>query len=449
MRKAKPNELCPCGSGRKYKKCCRDVGSILTDALAHHQSNDLASAVTLYTRVLERDPSQAGALHGLGMIALDRKDYATAADFLGQARVQRPDSALICCSLGGALQLCGRLEEAEACFVRAIEIDPSHADAQNNLGVIYQGRGRWEQAAVCFRRAVELRPDSAESHNNLGAALRMAGRAGEAIPELERAIALRPENACAQYNLGLALKSLGRGTEAAAAFAETVRLDPGNEAAAYFMQALQGDATPACTPAGLVANLFDGYAERFDHHLLDSLGYRTPVLLREAFAEAGGGGLLDILDVGCGTGLAGEAFREVAGGLWGADLSPRMVEKARARGIYAELWVEDILAALGRKPSRYDMVVAADVFVYVGDLDGTFAACHRALRTGGWFLFSVEVADGDNYVLSPAGRFQHPRRYVAGLAAKHGFRVANLKAAALRQEAGAPVGGELYVLRRN
>jgi predicted TPR repeat methyltransferase len=475
------NDLCACGSGRKFKKCCRGAGDSFSAALARHLQGELAQAAVLYERVLETNPDHAEAFHGLGVIASQLKRHSHAVELLARAAELKPSSAAIHHSLavglqaaerweesanafaraisldpsatqsilrlGVTLRLLGRLEDSAACFIRASQMEPDNMDAHNNLGVVRLEQGRLEEAAVNFQRAVGLRPDCAEAHNNLGAVWRTLGKAEAAIAELQRALELQPANADAHYNLGIAWKALDRREQAIAAFGEALRLRPDDDRSEYFLHALKGDVTPAATPASLVANLFDGYAERFDEHLQGTLGYRTPALLREDFDKAGGVGPLDILDLGCGTGLAGVAFRDLAARLCGADLSARMVEKARARGVYNELHVEDLLTALEREAAGFHLVLAADVFVYAGDLDPIFAACSRALKPEGWVLFSVETAEGDSYRLSPSARFQHPPAYVRGVAARHGFAELSSKRVVLRQERGDPVMGEIYLLR--
>lgn len=477
MGKAGPNEACPCGSGRKFKKCCRDTGDLFSKALTEHQQGRLEAAAAGYALVLETNPRHAEALHGLGVVAFQSKDIARAVDLLRLAAGQKPDSAAIQESLGVALESAGsheeaahvwarvvalrpdgvdgvlrlgtvlvtlnRFDQAAACFLRALQLEPVHFDVWNNLGVVRQQEGRLEEAEECFRRAIEIRGDSGEAHSNLGAALRLSGRAEEALAPLRRAIALQPDNVTAHCNLGLAHKALGRHEDALAAFDQALRIDPDNVQARYHHDLLSGT-TPLATPAELVTNLFDSYAGRFDEHLEGSLAYRTPMLLREILPA--GTGKMTVLDLGCGTGLGGAAFQDVAGRLVGADLSPRMIEKAAARGIYHELLVRDAVDALRGAARAYDLILAADVLVYMGDLRPLFEGVRMALRPGGRFLFSVEKAEGEGWELSEAGRFRHSRGYVERMARESGFTLEEARASVLRQEKGEPVRGELYLL---
>jgi predicted TPR repeat methyltransferase len=145
-----------------------------------------------------------------------------------------------------------------------------------------------------------------------------------------------------------------------------------------------------------------------------------------------------ILDLGCGTGLAGLVFKPRAARLDGVDLSPAMVEKARARGIYDALTVGDIETAL---TGSYDLILAADTLVYLGDLGPLFCAVAAHLSADGYFLFTTEAKDGVGFELGPKRRWRHSQAYIREQAAKAGLSIAGLVAASPRTEANQPVPG--------
>jgi predicted TPR repeat methyltransferase len=157
---------------------------------------------------------------------------------------------------------------------------------------------------------------------------------------------------------------------------------------------------------------------------------------------------LSILDLGCGTGLAGAAFKPMAARLDGVDLSPAMIAKARTRGIYDELQVADLETALVAPGPDYDLILAADTLVYLGDLCRVFESAHARLCRDGYFLFTVEKASGADFELGPKRRWRHSEAYLRGLAAANGFGVAGLVAAEPRHEAGQPVEGFAVALSR-
>ncbi len=156
-----------------------------------------------------------------------------------------------------------------------------------------------------------------------------------------------------------------------------------------------------------------------------------------------------VLDLGCGTGLCGLLFRNVARRLIGIDLSPRMIEKARERGVYDELHVDELTEYLARLEKWVDLIVAADVLVYIGDLAPVLANARRALKAGGLFAFFVEHADGDDFALLPSERFVHGTGYVTRQTSAAGFAIETVDRATLRKEGRGPIVGDVYLLRLN
>jgi len=204
--------------------------------------------------------------------------------------------------------------------------------------------------------------------------------------------------------------------------------------------------------AAYVRTLFDQYADRFDTALREKLAYRGPELLLEAVRAACATQGRDVrfvaaLDLGCGTGLAGVLFAPLVERLDGVDLSPAMLEKARALGLYAALEAGEMGAALGAMPAGgLDLVLAADALCYVGDLAPIFRAARAALAPGGLFAFTLETHEGESVMLRETLRYAHGEDYVRTLAAEAGLTVVLLERASTRSEKGVPVPGLVGVL---
>jgi predicted TPR repeat methyltransferase len=158
---------------------------------------------------------------------------------------------------------------------------------------------------------------------------------------------------------------------------------------------------------------------------------------------------LDVLDLGCGTGLCGPLLRPLARTLVGVDLSPKMLAKARERGGYDELVCAELAAYLAGQPQRFDVGVAADVFVYIGDLVDVFTGMCTVLRSGGLFGFSVEAGGETDFVLQPTHRFAHSLGYLRRLADAHEFAIASVESRVIRKDRDTDVSGHLVVMRRN
>ncbi len=270
-------------------------------------------------------------------------------------------------------------------------------------------------AADLYRQTLELAPDWLPALAGLAEALVEAGAPAEAAPVLERMLALDPADA---FGAALRLAAIGRAP------------------------------VPEAPPEAYVRGLFDAYADRFDEALVDRLGYRVPELIEAAVARLKPEGSLGrVLDLGCGTGLMGERLRGRASALHGIDLSPEMVARARARGIYDGLVTGDVSALMDGRAPVADLVVAADLFVYVGRLEAVFAGLAATLPEGALFVFSAERAEDGDVVLRDSLRYAHSEAYLRAVATAHFFEVAAVEPAVLRRDRGADVAGLIVSAR--
>jgi predicted TPR repeat methyltransferase len=261
---------------------------------------------------------------------------------------------------------------------------------------------------------------------------------------LEQALERAPGWAPALFALGEAREKLGNRDGAAEAFRATLAADPGDAQGAAARLALFGAAeAPTALPKAYVARLFDDYAPRFNAHLTEALAYRGPTLIVEALDGVDRAHRFPRgLDLGCGTGLMGAALRARIDELVGVDLSPAMIAKARQTGYYDALEVDHVVDCLAKRArGELDLVVAADVLAYLGDLAQLFSSAARALAPGGLFAFTVESYAGETYRLGATMRFTHSRDYVLATAAAAGLYPLVLVDSWARREAGREVPG--------
>jgi predicted TPR repeat methyltransferase len=251
--------------------------------------------------------------------------------------------------------------------------------------------------------------------------------------------------------LGEALAEAGRKDAAIAAFRHYLHLDPADSMGGAVQLALLGaDAIPEAMTPAFIRRLFDNYADHFDEALVNTLRYVGPQALRNAVETAAPGRRFTrMLDLGCGTGLAGLAFRSLVERLDGVDLSPRMVAQANAKEIYDTAVVGDVVTHLRGCAGAYDLVIAADVLVYFGALDEVFRAAHGALQPDGIFAFTVQASSGDGFTLGEERRFSHSRNYLTAHAGEAGFRSVVMSDGTFRQNRGLDVPGLLAVLRKS
>jgi len=427
-----------------------NLGAALQD------TGDTAAALASYERALERDPRYALAWNNRGntLRRLGRLDDALHS--YEQALALRGGDADAWCHRAIVLHDLGRFAEAVASADQALRLRPAWPEALLALGNALQALDRCDDALAAYERALALAP-RADIWCARGSALKKTGDLAAALDSYERALALRPDYALAEHYRANTLRALGRTSEAIDAYRRALDIGADPAAIEFALAALTtpGEgALPAAAPAAYVKGLFDQYAGHFDEHLVEVLGYRTPALLADllqAHVKMHMTAPLDAaLDLGCGTGLCAPFLRPLARRLTGVDLSQRMLDKARALALYDELACADIVDFLERQAAPCSLVLAADVFVYIGDLAPVFAGVARVLRPGGWFAFSVEALApaGHDYAITPSNRFAHSLPYVEGLAAVHGFTVVATRSAALRREDGRDVAGHLVLLRR-
>ena len=309
--------------------------------------------------------------------------------------------------------------------------------------------GRPGEAVAAAREAAQLAPDAAPAAICLGEALLASENLPAAIAEFQRALRLEPESAQARYQLGCAWLAAGEAGKALESFDSISAAEKPSGFDARRDEARAAQRLPRAD-ARYVRHLFDQFSADYDARMLGQLGYTAPPILRQLF-ELFGRPIerrYAILDLGCGTGLSGEAFKDLALQLEGVDLSPAMLAKAQARDIYDTLERADIESALHAGRSRYDLIIAADTLVYLGDLRIVFAGAAARLAAGGLLLFTVEQSKDADFELGPKRRWRHAERYLREETERVGLDVAGLIACNPRSEAGIPVEGLAVALEK-
>ena len=248
----------------------------------------------------------------------------------------------------------------------------------------------------------------------------------------------------------LARARLGDSNHAGAveALKRCLDLDPDDRSGAS-LELAHLDSTPIDTaPPLYVAALFDAYAEAFDAALVDRLQYRTPGKLAALVRALKSPPYQRVLDLGCGTGLMGAALGEDAIWLKGVDLSAEMIAVALKRGLYESLDQIGLAQELREPAAPYDLIVASDVFNYIGDLSAVMTAVRERLSPGGLLAFSVEKGETTDFAVQQSLRFAHSESYLERLADSAQLEIAAMTPAVLRLDAGKPADGLLAVFRK-
>lgn len=348
----------------------------------------------------------------------------------------------------------GRLDIAARLIAQAIAIDGNIPALHYNLAIVHKARGRLQEAAASYQRAIALKPDHADAHNNLGNVWKALGARDKARASFERALQLKPGNADTHYSLGLLCSETGEQEEAARHLQECLKADPEDARGAGILLAHLGLAdTPERTSPAQLQKIYDVRAQFWDRER----SYFGHKLVSEGLREHAARKDLDILDIGCGTGLAGAEVHGLARRLDGVDLSSAMLEKARSKTVYDRLEQADLVSYLAGQEDRYDVVLGAATLIHFGNLQPLFRAAGSCLRQDGLFVFTLFAGQNGGADFSVAaqkrlaesGCFQHNKAYVERLAGENGFSVTALKEVLHEYDQdGNPVAGLLVVLRR-
>ncbi len=415
-------------------------------ALRLHREGRAEEALTCCLPLLAHDLADFRIHFLLGMLYRQLDNTPAAVTHFSRACELQPDLASAHYNLGVLYYSAGNLDQAEAAYRRATELTPEDPDIFFNLALTCKNLGRYTEAERCYQRVLALNPDDSDTHYNLGVLLRETDQPDAAIAAFTTTVTLAPDYLPAHKHLGALHHLLGNTAAALSCYRTILQHDPENVSARHMVAALSGE-TPTASPLAYVQELFDRFAADYETTMTDKLASTVEKQLRDLLDQYAGGLLFARgLDMGCGTGLSGLSFRDRVEHLSGFDISAGMLDKAQKKGIYDELYLADITTFLGDTVNRFDLFLAADVFVYLGDLAAIFTLVRDRARPGALFLFSVETA-GSDFQLRSSGRFAHGTDYIDRLARQSGFSVVCRQPADLRKEKGEWITGHLFLLR--
>ncbi len=426
-----------------YALALNNLGTI------YYAQGKLSEAVNFYRAALEKEPNYADAYYNLGLALIKQNQLDSAIDAFQKLLDHVPEHFAARFHLACALMQQGKIPAALKQFLTIEEAHPHHLETQTNLATCYLKQGSLNEAKLHYLKASELAPEDTQILFNLGVINMQQGNIDNAIQHYQRVIRLNPNLFAAHNNLGVAFLAKQHVGFALQHFQEALRLQPKNEAINYTVKMLSQNQRLLAAPPDYVTTLFDSYADHYEPHLLKALDYQVPKLLYNAVQQVTHKNPFpwDILDLGCGTGLCGIVFKPLAKTLTGIDLSPKMLEIATQKNIYNSLAMSDMTQYLSNKQARYDLILAGDVLVYMGDLTSLFEKVKQALRQNGLFVFNTEINAETDYKMNQSGRFSHQKKYIDALAKKNHFKIAFYQTAMTRTQSNEPVQGHVYVLQ--
>jgi predicted TPR repeat methyltransferase len=402
----------------------------------------------------QRDPKNSfwHKLRGLYYLNVGKNEEAVL--HFSDAVLLSPKDHTLLDTLGVALQHIGKFEEAIVYHAEAMKLNPNEANYVRNLGVAMNKNNMTEAAIDLFQVAIEMDPKSPEVYLNLGYALDQVKRREEAEKIYLEGIKRVPKYSPLYVNLANHYHEEGKPDKAIEFYEKALKVDPNNETASFMLKTISGD-TIETAPESYVKGLFDYFSKNFEDKLVGDLLYRAPGVMHNMLAESKtlkwDDGSVKMLDLGCGTGLFGLVMRKYVGTMVGLDLSQGMLDKAHEKNIYDKLECDELARYLENlNGDEYDLMAAADVFVYIGDLDRIFELVAQKLKKPGLFTFSVERTDEPNtdYTLQTTARYAHSADYLRKLIEKHGFIIEKFELEDVRRNLGQAIPGVMCVLRK-
>ncbi len=402
-------------------------------AQTYAQTGDIHSAIELYKNIVTEIPDNIKARFYLAQLYYETNDYIN----------------------------------SEIQYLRLYTGNNNDIKVINNLGRLYEESGNLDKAIEFYSLALNINVKSGLIQRNIARVFHKKYKFSEqqdyldkAIQTYHKAIEIEPENPEPYFDLGRIYQQLKQTEQAIKYFSQAINMDMPEDfknadefilAARYFLSSVSNPTDFDTDKKNYIANLFDGYADKFDNHLVQKLEYKTPELIADKLAEfTNTETRYEIIDLGCGTGLCAPFLSKISKKLTGIDLSEKMIEKAEPLNLYDHLIVGDITEEMLATENNYDLIIAADVFVYIGKLDEVFNACAQKINPGGLFIYSTErLDDGDEpYRHVDSGRCKHSVAYLNQLGDQFGFEILANEPCLLRKEYGKPITGTLSVLKK-
>ena len=453
------DEIIALQAQREFEQAIEKTNSVIKEypksallmALQGNAYADLGNsieAIRFLNKSIEIDENYVDAYYNLAHIFQSLDKNQEAIDCYNKTIEIRPNYFAAYNNLGNIYREQRDFEASLDCFKKAIEINPKYADSYNNMGNALTEMGELNAAVDSFKTALEIKPQFAEAYFNMGKAYQDHEKYSDAINCYWGALKINNQYADAHYNLGMIYRELGDFEKAIAQCRTAFSIDPTNYSEAeHLVSAMLGETTKAA-PRKYVEGLFDAFAESFDDMLVNKLEYKTPRKIAEILKlNIPDNDITKILDMGCGTGLLAPYLKTYCDHLIGIDVSQKMLKKAEVGNHYTNLIHSDIVDYIRKTKDKFDLFIAADVLVYIGDLDLLFKLIKQSNSSGGWLAFSTEHIETSTYELRSSGRYAHSKSYIDSLCEKYGYAIKDFAVENLRKEKGEFLSGGFYLLK--
>jgi len=346
----------------------------------------------------------------------------------------------------------GDVKAATRHNLAALEINPEHEESHHNIAVIYLTQNKLDLALKHWLKALSL-AQNIDYIYNIGVTYNYKGQYTDALSYFEKTLKLEPKHYNSIVNIAVIYIKKNMPPEARFYFKKALEIKPDDEQNLYMLAALDGKQDSfKSAPNNYVKDLFDQYANSFEDHLQKVLSYKAPEIIYDMLSkhlDIENKEKLSICDIGCGTGLMGIKLHEHSSILIGVDLSEKMLDQAREKNIYTDLISKDINDFLKTKSNTFNIITAADVVPYYGDITELFANVKESLKEDGIFTFSVEASESANYSLGKNARFTHNKNYITECATKLGLIIIGTSELSTRKEGTNEIACHSFLLQKS
>lgn len=420
--------------------------------LKHQKLNE---ALKQFNNVVEIDPGVFMAHYYLGNLYLERNQLDLAEKHYSEALSLNPEHSDTLSNLGVVYLKKDKPQTAVDYFTKALAFDIHHQDSRNNLAATFMQYDRYENAARHYHELLKVEPDNEEYHYNIAVAYMNLGHLNEAVIHFEQVLEKNLFHAASCNNLAAVYWRLENKEKAQEYLSKALKINPENKVTLYMFAALnhkkhQNSTFEQGAPAEYVKNLFDNYAVQYDAHLCQQLQYQLPEEINKLLSDniqKSEADVLNVLDLGCGTGLLGQYLKQYYHSLIGVDLSGKMLKNAEKTGFYEKLHEDEIIHFLQNTSEKFDAIIAAEVFEYFGDLNLVFQEVSVHLKSKGIFIFSIEITQKKDFILQETARFAHNPEYIQALAKKYHLSMIKQIATTARLQDHQPLSSCLFMLK--
>lgn len=435
---------------RQYKEALHADPSFI---LAHlnlgiyfFENQDFFAASTQFNNVLALDATHVMAQFYLGVLKLNENNLKEAFDIFTNILLIEPEHVETLVNLGVILLKEGKDQLAIDYFTKALALDETNLEARNNLAATFIHNDRYENALVYYELLLKEDTRNVEYLYNTGVAYMGLGRTSDAIKLFQDVLSIDNKHFGALSNCAVIQLKIGDRVAAINLLKRALAVNPADKTTAFMLAAIsQNNLNEAYCPA-YAEDLFNHYALYYEQHMQGALQYDLPKQLWEILHSLNIKQMDRCLDLGCGTGLCGSILKPFCKSIIGVDIACKMLAIAAQKNIYDDLIESEALGFLEQARCKYDLILAADVLPYFGDLEELFIAIKSNLTQAGLFIFTTEISFSELWKLQDSIRYSHNPIYIKNLCNKYGYKIKLQKKVVARKQENFDLEEMLFIL---